>query len=96
MVKLDGESINVRYWSLCGAPDFEIDYALPSGKATYAKAHEKGSYGASFPVTLLAAYLDIPSNQTSFVRLSDLVGVGVSEGPISAARALCDLLQSEL
>ena len=39
VVKLDGEFINVRYWSLRGAPDFEIDYALPSGRGTYVKAH---------------------------------------------------------
>ena len=39
VVKLGGESINVRYWSDRGAPDFEIDFDLPSGRATYAKAH---------------------------------------------------------
>lgn len=41
VAKLGEESINIRYWSRRGAPDFEIDMDLASGTVAYAMAQGK-------------------------------------------------------
>ena len=38
VAKLVGNTINVRYWRMRGAPDFEVDLDVETGEITYAKA----------------------------------------------------------
>lgn len=38
VAKLVGKTLNVRFWRMRGAPDFEVDLDVETGEVTYAKA----------------------------------------------------------